>query len=437
MQSLKSLLGYANDESGPQTPFGKPFRNKFFRNFDPEVRPVNHGSYGAVPEPIFHKFVTAMEETDHFPDYAIRFNEPDHYVEALKCLGDFFNCDYRNLAIVENATTGVNTVLRSFPFKKGDKVIFASTVYGSCGNVVKFLEKRYGIEAVIAQLDYPLNDDEVVQIYENLIKAHSPRLCMFDAVTSMPGVKMPFIELTKLCKKYGVISLVDGAHSAGLIPYDFSFSPDFFVTNLHKWLYVPRGCCALYVDSKHFNTIQTLPISHSYVDEDLKLPDDVEENLLVSKFTFTGTTYQAQLKCIQAAIEFRRMECGGEQAIYDYCHELALKVGVAVSKTWGTRYLDNDDKSLVTAMVNVEVPIKRIADECNANIELLKDPVQYKTFEDSVLKSMALKYKTFVPIANHNGCLWARFSCQIYNSFEDYEYAAKSLLQSMADYLKE
>lgn len=38
------------------------------------------------------------------------------------------NCDYRSLVFVDNASTAVNTILRSFPFDKGDKIVIQSTV---------------------------------------------------------------------------------------------------------------------------------------------------------------------------------------------------------------------------------------------------------------------------------------------------------------------
>ena len=53
--------------------------------------------------------------------------------------------------MVENASTGVNTVLRHLepPLKRGDKVLYLSCAYGMTQSVLRFLHNSVGIELVM------------------------------------------------------------------------------------------------------------------------------------------------------------------------------------------------------------------------------------------------------------------------------------------------
>ena len=185
---------------GPVVPFGKEFRNKYFTNIEDGVYPVNHGSYGLTPTPIHEKYLQYITENAGYTDKFMKYTTKDIYINSLKTVANILQADYHNFAFVENATSGVNTVLRSIPLSKGDKIVIQSTVYGACGNTVKFLRNRYDIEMIVVEVNYPMTQEEIVAKFKKIFIIEKPKLCMFDAITSMPGVVFPFEELVKLCK---------------------------------------------------------------------------------------------------------------------------------------------------------------------------------------------------------------------------------------------
>lgn len=415
--------------------FGHNFRKTYFKLLDADVIPVNHGSFGLTPDPVYKAFKDSMDFDFQYPERFLRFDMRKEYATTLEALGELLKVDYRSLALVENATNGINTVLRSFPLNKGDKIVYVnSTVYGACGNTIKFLLDYFGIIPIAIDLEYPLSDDDVVNKFASVFEAEKPKIAFFDTISSMPGVRVPFERLTALCKENHVISVIDGAHLVGAIPIDLgALDPDFFVSNLHKWLFVPRGCAVLYVNSKHHDIIQTMPISHSYKlpgattnpTSLVKLMSPDSPNLLISKFEFYGTGNFSLRMSVIPAIEFRKNVCGGEQKIYDYCHGLAVEVGEKLLAKYKTSYLENDEKTLTTTMVNVELPDIGYTPEYYAANQ---GRIELETHVE-----MLYERKAFTPVIVHNGKIYARLSCQLYNEYEDYEKAMDILLEVLRE----
>ena len=92
----------------------------------------------------------------------------------------------------------------------------------------------------MVNIKWPCEDDELIAAFEKTVQdvratGKNPRLAIFETVSSMPGVRLPFKELTKKSKELGILSFVDGAQGIGQIEIDLgALKPDFFTSNLHK-----------------------------------------------------------------------------------------------------------------------------------------------------------------------------------------------------------
>ena len=81
---------------------------------------LNHGSYGATPKAVLaeqRRWQDLMEEN---PVNFMRLVLPEALEKARADLARFLRADPADLGFVENATGGVNAVLRSLDFAKGD-----------------------------------------------------------------------------------------------------------------------------------------------------------------------------------------------------------------------------------------------------------------------------------------------------------------------------
>lgn len=178
-----------------------------------------------------------QDEAEAKPDVLIRYTFPERLNQIRVTLGKMLNVPTDELVIVPNATTGFNSILRNLKFGHGDKIIYFSTIYGAMEKTLQYLEESTPAQTVEIEYTLPISDNDLVNKFRSALKEHSGsvRVAVFDTITSLPGVRMPFEQLTQSCRDYGVMSLIDGAHGIGHIPLDIgSLQPDFLVTNCHK-----------------------------------------------------------------------------------------------------------------------------------------------------------------------------------------------------------
>ena len=219
--------------------FGQPMRDKHF-SFAPTYGPLNHGSFGTYPKSVRDRLRYCQDLAEARPDTFVRFQYPDMLDTNRKALADFLSLPVDEVVFVPNVTTAVNVVLRNLKFEEGDVIVLLSTVYGSVEKTVKHLEETTPVKTVNMTVQYPINDNSLVERFHDAIKGakvegKNVRLASFDTVSSLPGVMVPWERLVAICKAESVLSLVDGAHGVGCIDVPIAkIQPDFFTSNLHK-----------------------------------------------------------------------------------------------------------------------------------------------------------------------------------------------------------
>lgn len=424
-------------------PFGRQFREEYF-DLDPEYLPLNHGSFGATPKSVIARRDAEQSELRANPDKFYRYTIIDKQDKALRKLAPYLGITkekyINNIVFVGNATSGVNIVLRSLPFKKGDVIIKANTSYGASSKTVNFIADVTDVKVDIVDIPYPSTAKYIVDLYgkaiDNAFEYASKNstdptrkpliVALFDTVTSQPGAKLPWKQLVSLSREKGALSLIDAAHGAGLLTeLDLeNVKPDFFVTNLHKWFFTPSPSAVLYVDARFHHIIQTFPVSHSYVapEEGLKLTGKDRDNLLRDKFWFVQTTDYTGNIASEDAIEFREKICGGEENIKKYTYSLAQEAAYLWSKELGTEIIisgeEGTNNDIHTAMVNIYLPTPKgplIKDaEGNTKIDV---EFAAPTLQHNLLFNQNVYYTIFVI----NDQIYARLCAQVYLDIEDFK----------------
>lgn len=209
--------------------------------FSPSYTPLNHGSFGAYPRAIQEKVIDFQKLAHERPDVFIVYDLPRLIDESRSAIAPLLGVDVDEVVFVPNATTGINTVLRNLKFSEGDVIVYFSTIYDACEKTVSSIREMSPLVGVEILLQYPLEDDEIVtKFMETIVRLKAEgknvKMAMFDTILTFPGARVPWEKLVWACKRFGVLSLIDGAHGIGHIDLKHlgSVGPDFFVSNCHK-----------------------------------------------------------------------------------------------------------------------------------------------------------------------------------------------------------
>src|SRR5436305_8311394 len=92
---------------------------------DPEVVYLNHGSFGACPRPVFEAYQAFQRELERQPVefLALERRLPESLDAARHALAAYVGADAANLSFATNATSAINTVVRSLELAAGDEVL--------------------------------------------------------------------------------------------------------------------------------------------------------------------------------------------------------------------------------------------------------------------------------------------------------------------------
>jgi selenocysteine lyase/cysteine desulfurase len=405
-------------------PFGKEMKEKVF-NLDKGYLFLNHGSFGAPPREVIKARREFEDECESNADKWFMGGYQKYIWESRDLMSRYLNADTHDLCFIESASIAINSILRSANFKSGDKVLILSTAYPMVKNTLKYLVENQSIEVVQVPVVFPgkgknptgINGTLLESIETVLVKDKRIKIAIFSHITSAPGIILPVHDLCKLCKRYEVSVVIDGAHALGHIPVDIksleASGMDYWMSNGHKWFYTPKGSAILWVTKRKQESVIPIVISTFY-------PGGVEPepSTYLGNFQYTGTRDYTPYCTFKAALRFR--EKIGDEKIKKYNHDLAIWAQNYLAKRWNTEILVPD--AITGMMANVRIPpqIKTI-DQMLWLKKTLNKEYSISTFAHSLIHPIT-KEESF----------WFRLSAQIYLEKADFEYFAKIVEELMS-----
>jgi selenocysteine lyase/cysteine desulfurase len=225
----------------------------------PALINLNNGGVSPSPRIVQEAVERFNKMTNEGPSYYM-WRILDQGREPLRYkLAQLAGADPEEIAINRNATEALNTVIFGLPLSKGDEVIGTKQDYPNMINAWKQRAQRDGIVYTQISFQFPIeNDEEIVSAFEKAITPKT-KIIHITHIINWIGQILPVKKITAMAKKHGIETIVDGAHSFGLLDYSVpELGCDYFGTSLHKFLSAPIGSGMMWIKKEKIEKIWPL-----------------------------------------------------------------------------------------------------------------------------------------------------------------------------------
>ena len=216
---------------------------------------LNHGSFGACPISVLQEQERIRTWMETQPDeFFTKEVVPRHEVTAVRsaaaAVAQFVGVPGDSIALLENATTGTQSVLQSIDFRPGDEIMITNHQYNAVRLAVEQRCKETGATPNVVEIPLRTNPADVRKRVRNAA-SRRVKLAIVDHITSPTALLFPLGEIIDDLHALGILVHVDGAHAVGQIPLNVAeLNPDWYTSNVHKWLYGPKGTAFFYASPR-------------------------------------------------------------------------------------------------------------------------------------------------------------------------------------------
>ncbi|MFQ3679604.1 MAG: aminotransferase class V-fold PLP-dependent enzyme, partial [Pseudanabaenaceae cyanobacterium] len=169
-------------------------------------------------------------------------------LQAVKqTLGELLGVAPTALTLTENTTVGCNIALWGIDWQPGDRLLVSAWEHPGIVAIAQVLQRRFGIGVDVLPLR---PDGTTAEILADLAAQcrDTTRALALSHVAWNTGDVLPLAEIAAFCRERGILTVVDGAQSAGALPLDLAaLGVDAYAFTGHKWLLGPQGTGVLYL----------------------------------------------------------------------------------------------------------------------------------------------------------------------------------------------
>jgi isopenicillin-N epimerase len=232
----------------PDEKYWKEVRSRFLLPAD--LAFINAANLCPTSLPVVEALETNTRLLDSNPSSSSRTKLQEGREEGRRLVASALRVTPEEILITRNTSEANNIVSSGLALGAGDEVVVFADNHPSNLNAWREKSKRFGFTVVEVPVSNP--HPGPAAYVDAFAKAMTPktRVLAITHITNTMGDMLPVAELCRIARERGVLALVDGAQSFGVLDVDLTkMRPHFYSGSVHKWPCGPKEMGILYVGS--------------------------------------------------------------------------------------------------------------------------------------------------------------------------------------------
>ena len=220
--------------SAPDEKYWRGVRERFV--IDRKLAPLNAANLCPAPGQVLEALYRATRDIDRDPSPQNRAKFATAKEAARARVAAALRVSADEILLTRNTSEANNVVSAGIDLKPADEVILFADNHPSNLNAWRERAKRSGFTVTVLEQPNPHPGADYFVTSVSKAITSKTKLLSFTHVTSTVGDVLPARELCRIARERGVLTLVDGAQSFGVLALDLSeMQPDFYSGSAHKW----------------------------------------------------------------------------------------------------------------------------------------------------------------------------------------------------------
>ena len=231
----------------PDEKFWLSVREQFL--MPPELGVLNAANLCPSPAPVLEAMYRNTKDIDGDPSFDNRQKMSAGKENTRRLVASFLHVTPEEIVLTRNTSEANNIVSSGLDLKAGDSVIVFADNHPSNNDAWRQKAARFGYTVTTISQPNPHPGPEYYVDAVTKAITQQTRVIAFTHHTSTVGDVLPARELCRIAREHGVMTLVDGACTIGMLDLDLSdIQPDFYTGSSHKWPCGPKEVGVLYIN---------------------------------------------------------------------------------------------------------------------------------------------------------------------------------------------